>query len=72
MDQGWLKIKSAARYCDMGVRTVRDWLKAGLPYAKLPSGTVLIKRQWIDDFLANYTITNDEAEKQADDILKSF
>jgi hypothetical protein len=72
MDQGWLKVKSAAKYCDMGERTVRDWLKDGLPHAKLPSGTVLIKRDWIDAFLANFKTTNDETEKIVDDILKTF
>jgi hypothetical protein len=56
----------------MGERTVRDWLKDGLPHAKLPSGTVLIKRDWIDAFLANFKTTNDETEKIVDDILKTF
>ncbi len=72
MDQGWLKIKSAAKYADMGERTVRTWLKAGLPYAKLPSGTVLIKRQWMDDFLATFRTTKNEVEKIVDGVIKSF
>jgi len=69
---GWLKIKSAAEYCDMGERTVRDWIKQGLPFAKLPSGTVLIKRQWLDDYLESFMTTRNEAEKVADEILKGM
>jgi len=59
---GWAKRKQAAKYAGIGERTFKDWLKAGLRYVRLPSGTILTKYQWIDEFLESYEID----QKQTD------
>jgi len=37
-------------------RTLRDWLKEGLRASRLPSGTVLISYQAIDEYLKRFEI----------------
>ena len=61
MPQGWFKIKQAAHYCDFSERTLRTLLKQGLRYSKLPSGTILIKTEWIDEFIEQFEV--DEGKK---------
>lgn len=51
---GWSKIKSAARYAGVSERTLRTWLKKGLKHSRLPTGTVLIKYEWIDEYLEQF------------------
>ena len=57
---GWTKIRTGAQYAGVGVRTFRAWLKQGLKYVRLPSGTILIK--WIDEFL-EYCLIDSESDK---------
>jgi hypothetical protein len=52
--RGWLTVKKAAEYCSMSERRVRSWFKQGLKYSRLGSGTILIKIEWIDDYLETY------------------
>lgn len=55
---GWFKPKSAAAYAGIGERTLRTWLKEeGLRSSKV-RGTVLIKQQWLDEFLEAHEQTN--------------
>lgn len=68
MDQGWLKIKAASKYAGLSVRTMRSFLKTGLRYSRLPSGTVLIKLQDIDHYLESYAVTN---QNPVDDIVRN-
>jgi predicted site-specific integrase-resolvase len=63
---GWAKIKTAAEYAGIKERTMRDWLKEGLKHSRLPSGTVLIKYDWIDEFLELYAAK----DSQVDEIVK--
>jgi len=52
--KGWLKPKSAAEYCDIGERTLRTWLKEeGLRSVRV-RGSVLIKVEWMDEFLEKH------------------
>jgi excisionase family DNA binding protein len=53
---GWLKVKDAAKYSGVSVRTFRDWLKDGLEHSKLPSGTILIKPASIDAYLEQFKV----------------
>lgn len=54
MIPGWVKVRAAAKYAGVSERTLEDWLKQGLKYAKIPSGLRLIKLEWIDQFLEKY------------------
>jgi len=51
---GWTKIKPGAEYAGIKERTMRDWLKEGLKHSRLPSGTILIKYAWIDEYLESF------------------
>jgi len=59
----WMKIKTVAQYADISPRTAREWLKRGLKHSRLPSGTILVKREWLDGFLEQFSITSDEADQ---------
>ncbi|VBB41939.1 DNA binding domain protein, excisionase family [uncultured Desulfatiglans sp.] len=59
----WMKLGSVAEYVDASPRTVRKWLQRGLKHSRLPSGTVLVKKEWIDGFLEQFSITSDEADQ---------
>jgi len=56
----------------MGERTFRPWLKRGLRHVRLPSGTILIKYEWIDKFLENFEVQDNEVSRIVDEIEKDF
>jgi len=61
---GWAKIKPAAKYGGVSERTLRgDWLKNGLKHSRLPSGTVLIRYEWIDAYLERFTAKEDTVDR---------
>ncbi len=66
---GWAKIKKAAEYADTSERTLRDWIKAGLKHSRLPSGTVLIKYEWIDQYLESFTEQENHVDAVVDDVM---
>ena len=72
---GWLKPKSAARYCDIGERTLRTWLKEdGLRHVRI-RGSILIKQQWMDAFLESFEIKDNDGDKVdaiVDNVMKEF
>ena len=70
--QGWLKIKKAAEYSDISERTMRDWLKDGLKHSRLPTGTVLIKIAWLDDYLESFAGKEDQVDKIVNETLRDF
>ncbi len=74
MERGWLKVKDAAKYAGISERTFRDWLKQKLKFSRLPSGTILIKKEWVDQYLERFIVS--EAEVDVDlivaDVMKGF
>lgn len=60
---GWAKVKKAAEYSDISERTLRDWLKDGLKHSRLPSGTILIKFDWIDQYLESFTTKENQVDQ---------
>jgi hypothetical protein len=52
--RGWAKIKPASAYAGVSPRTFRKWPKKGLRHARLPSGTVLIRYEAIDEFISKH------------------
>lgn len=71
-DKEWLKLGSVAEYVDASPRTVRKWLKRGLKHSRLQSGTVLVKKEWIDGFLEQFSITNDEADQIVKEMMEGL
>ncbi len=75
MVQGWAKIRAAAKYAGVSPRTLEDWLKEGLlRFAKLPTGTRLIKYQWIDEALERFEVSPKEnpVARLVEDVMKDF
>jgi hypothetical protein len=69
---GWGKIKKSAEYADVSGRTFRKWLKAGLRHTRLPSGTILLKFSWVDQFLQQFEVTEDNSEDLVNKILREI
>lgn len=67
MFQNWFKIKDGAAYAGVKPRMVSGWIKDGLRHSRLPSGTILIKREWIDGFLQKHEVK----ENQIDEIVRA-
>jgi len=66
--QNWLKIKEACDYVDISERTFRDWMKDGLRFSRLRSGTILIKKAWIDEYLESFEAT----DNRVNDLISSL
>jgi predicted site-specific integrase-resolvase len=69
---GWAKIKAAATYAGIKERTMRDWLKEGLKHSRLPSGTILIKYAWIDEYLESFTAKNSQVDNIVNETIKEL
>lgn len=69
---GWGKVKTAAKYAGVSERTLRTWLKQGLRHAKLPSGIVLIKYDFVAEFLSNYGVKDGVLDGIVDDVLRDL
>lgn len=57
--QKWGKIPQAAQYAGISVRTMRRWLENGLAHIRMDTGTILIKFEQVDRYLANYSVQKD-------------
>jgi hypothetical protein len=70
--KGWAKIKTAAKYSGVSVRTLRKWLKSDLRHSRLPSGTILTKREWIDEYLESFEVFENEVDKITKEICEGL
>jgi excisionase family DNA binding protein len=70
--RGYCKVKKGAAYGGVSERTFRDWLKQGLPYHKLPTGTVLISYADIDQYLSQFRKDGTKVSEIADQIMKDY
>lgn len=71
--QGWLKVHSAAKYCDCSPRTIRSWLKRGLRYIRVNgTGAILIKVEWLDAFLESFEISENQVDEIVAEIEKEM
>jgi hypothetical protein len=68
----WLKIKKATAYSGVGERTLRNWLENGLRHWRLPSGTILIKDSWIDDYIEQFQPKTNEVDEIVASLLRNF
>lgn len=65
------KVKTIAKRCDISERTVRTWLKAGLPYCKV-RGTILIKFDQLDDFLGGFIVEDEQVDRIVTEVLNEY
>ena len=70
--RGWLKVKDAAVYSGMSERTIRTLLKQGLRHSRLSSGTILIKIEWIDEFLERWEAEENEVDRIVDEVVRGL
>lgn len=69
----WGKVPTVARYADLSPRTIRSLLKSGeIRYTRLPSGTILIKLAWIDEYLESKATMDNQLDIITKDILSDF
>ena len=71
---GWHKPKAAARYCGVSESTLRMWIRENnLRYSRLPSGAILIRESWLDDFLMAFEFTREiNADQVSEQILEDL
>ena len=69
---GWTKVKGAAKYMGLSPRTVRDLFKGGLKHVQMPTGTILLKYAWADEFLKQYEKCENVVDDAANEICKGL
>ena len=69
---GWCRIKIAAEYAGVSVRTLEDWIRQGLKVSRLPTGHRLIKYEWIDEFLERYIVNRNHVDKMVEEIMSQM
>ena len=72
MASGWGKAKQVARYAGVSERTFRKWLKSGLKFSQLPSGTVLVRYEWVDEYLCSFESDADLLKELVDDVCSGL
>ncbi len=67
---GYLSIESAARWADVSSRTVKRWIKAGLPtYQAGPRGKVLVRPGDMDQFLTRRQVTKPDLDAMVEEVM---
>ena len=69
--RGFAKVKTAAKYANISERTLRTWLKEGLPHFR-PGGTILIAYRDIDEWLKQFRVDHSKLDAIVDEITKEL
>lgn len=73
MRSGWGKPREIGEHMSLSERKVRDLFKEGLRHVRLPTGTILCKFQWADEFLEQFEVQPDNSVDQiVDEVMKDF
>jgi len=70
--QGWAKPIPAAEYAGVKPRTLRSWLRRGLPHSRLSSGLILIKLTDLDAYITKFREEADEVDKIVEETMKEL
>lgn len=69
----WGKVPTIAQYADLSPRTIRNLIKTGeIRYSKLSTGTILIKLDWVDEYLESKAIKENQLDIIVKDVLSDF
>ena len=68
----WFKIPAAATYSGLSERKMRDLLKEGLRHSRLKTGTILIKRAWIDEYLESFEHQENKVETIISEVMEGL
>lgn len=52
---GWAKVPVAAKHANVCARTIRSWLRNGLPYSRV-GGCILISFSALDEYIGKFTV----------------
>lgn len=72
VERGWLTVKEASVYSGYSERSIRHFLKEGLRHVRPSSRKILIKREWMDDFLEKFEIREDQVDKVVDEVMRGI
>jgi excisionase family DNA binding protein len=67
--RGWAKVKEAAKYAGVSVRTLRDWLKNGLRHSRLSAGMILVSYAAIDEYLVGFEVHKNQVDDIVDKVM---
>jgi len=72
MIPGYLNKQAAAEYAGVSKGTIRNWMKDGLRHIRR-GNVVLIKPEWIDDFLEPHEdMTYQKLKKMVDEMVRKL
>lgn len=66
---GWIKVPIAARYAGVSARTVREWLKNGLPHSRV-GGCVLVSYSALDEYISKFAVDESLVDGIVREVLK--
>lgn len=69
---GWADIEAAGQYTHRSQRVVRYWLKLGLRHVRLATGGVLIRYEWLDEYLLAREVRKTRADAIVDEVMASI
>ena len=70
--RGYARVRQAAEYAGVKERTFRSWLKQGLRHSRLPSGTVLVSFQAIDEYVGSFEVSESKIDEIVDGVIKEL
>ena len=71
--RGWGKVPTIANYMDMSSRSLRYLINSGeIPYSRLSSGTILIRFDSVDEYLAKKEIKESQMDHVISEIFKNI
>ena len=66
----WCNTAEGADYArQKSVKTFRSWYRQGLRHVKLPSGRILTRYSWIDEFLESFEV---KTKTLADELVEGL
>ena len=66
------KVKAASKHAGVSPQTFRPWLKDGLVHSVLPSGTILVHRDAIDEYIKRYTVDGNEIDRITAEVMRDL
>jgi len=70
--RAWLTVKEAAIYSGYSERSIRAFLKQGLRHVRPSSRKILIKREWMDEFLERFEVRENQLHKVVDEVMRGL
>lgn len=70
--RGWAKPSLASKHAGVSLKAFRTWFGKGLRYVRLPNGRILTKFDWIDSYLEQFEVKDDQAKLQAEELTEGL